>query len=457
MEVLFSDSLASLEAYVIFVCIAIFLGIYGYDVYLFIRKFLGIVTPTRPLPQESETQEDDAPKSEEMNQADTLLPIERNEDGIAVLTLPAEETGEPIEVASPFLETITLEEIKEHIMTREEEAEELEEVQEKLEEEEQKILQMQEERIEEIEPENHEEAVEEDIAPIPEETLNEDSMDAEVLEEEVLEEEEEEEEEERQQESGEDISQEQEETLWEEPKEEIEDIIVPPEENHDEDNNPLSPEAPEENTTMGQTSETPQVKNNSEFLFALTNQVRTHVARGQTLEARGLIVQWLALEKNHRDLNLILAELYEGDRQFEKAEFIYKDLAEDFPNDGEILEKLANVLIIQKRYDIAREIYKKIVVLTGESEWSLYILTHLASELGNTEEKYEYAKKYQKNWPNNPEILSLLAQAEIALGKRLDAIETLKRLKNLTPYNHEIMETIQKLVMEEELAGNFGN
>ena len=132
-------------------------------------------------------------------------------------------------------------------------------------------------------------------------------------------------------------------------------------------------------------------------------------------------------------------------------------MAEDFPNDGEILEKLANVLIIQKRYDIAREIYKKIVVLTGESEDSLYILTHLASELGDTKEKYEYARRYQKNWPNNPEILALLAQAEIALEKRLDAIETLKRLKNLTPYNHEIMETIQKLVMEEELAGNFNN
>ena len=97
------------------------------------------------------------------------------------------------------------------------------------------------------------------------------------------------------------------------------------------------------------------------------------------------------------------------------------------------------------------------MLLTGESEGSLYILAHLASELGDTKEKYEYSKKYQKNWPNNPEILALLAQAEIALEKRRDAIETLKRLKNLTPYNHEIMETIQKLVMEEELAGNFNN
>lgn len=64
-------------------------------------------------------------------------------------------------------------------------------------------------------------------------------------------------------------------------------------------------------------------------------------------------------------------------------------------------------------------------------------------------------KKYLKSWPNNPEILSLMSEAEIELDKRKDAIETLKRLKNLTPYNSEIAATLQKLMMEEELAGNF--
>ena len=100
----------------------IFIGIYGYDGYVFIRKFLGIVTPTRPLPQETEMIQDSSSVLEKSTQKTDTLPIERNEDGVAVLTLPAEETGEPIEVASPFLETITPEEIEEHIATREEEA-----------------------------------------------------------------------------------------------------------------------------------------------------------------------------------------------------------------------------------------------------------------------------------------------------------------------------------------------
>lgn len=193
-----------------------------------------------------------------------------------------------------------------------------------------------------------------------------------------------------------------------------------------------------------------------ERLYVITNEVKTLIARGQSQDARALIIEWLSLDKNHRELNLILGSIYESERQAQKAEYIYKDLALAYPEDGEILERLANILIIEKRYDLALEIYKKIISLSGETEWSLYIMTHLAHELGHHEELYAYARRYQKNWPNNPDILTLLAQAEIALGERQSAIQTLIKLKNLTPYNNEIMETIAKLTMEEELAGNFG-
>lgn len=206
---------------------------------------------------------------------------------------------------------------------------------------------------------------------------------------------------------------------------------------------------------------TPEVRKSSESqyaerLYSITNEVKTLIARWYNQDARALIIQWLALDKNHRELNLILGSIYESERQAQKAEYIYKDLALMYPEDWEILERLANILIIEKRYELALEIYKKIITITGETEWSLYIMTHLAHELHHDEELYAYARRYQKNWPNNPDILTLLAEAEIAIGERQSAIQTLIKLKNLTPYNNEIMETIAKLKMEEELAGNFG-
>jgi hypothetical protein len=202
---------------------------------------------------------------------------------------------------------------------------------------------------------------------------------------------------------------------------------------------------------------TPPVKNHSETIFTLLNTIKTVMARWQLVEARSLIIQWLSLDKWNRELNLLLGSLYEWDRHFEKAEYVYKDLALDYPDDIEILEKLGNVLIIEKRYTIAHEIYKKILTIWWETEWTLYILSHLCHELNDAHEWYIYMKKYLKSWPNNPEILALISEVEVELWKRKDAIETLKRLKNLTPYNGEITATLQKLMMEEELAGNFWN
>jgi len=136
---------------------------------------------------------------------------------------------------------------------------------------------------------------------------------------------------------------------------------------------------------------------------------------------------------------------------------VYKDLALHLPEDPEVLEKLANTLIVTKNYSVAYEMYKKILSLDHETEDVLFVVSNLAFEMNLPEDLYGYAKKYLKSWPNNKDILRLLAEAQIALGKRKDAIDTLIKLKNLSPYTaHEIAETIAKLAAEEELAKNFG-
>ena len=207
----------------------------------------------------------------------------------------------------------------------------------------------------------------------------------------------------------------------------------------------------EENTESHEKIDTSHV----EKLVSLVSSIRTLIARGMITEARTLIVEGLSIEKNHRDLNLLLGSIYEQEGQFEKAEYIYKDLAEIDPDDVEILEKLANVLIIEKKNVVAYEIYKKIHTFTGNTETTLYMLTHISNTLHDDAAIVKYAKQYMLQWPKNPEIVTLLAQAQINLGKRKDAIESYKHLKNLTPYSSEISETLQKLLLEEELANNF--
>ncbi len=192
-----------------------------------------------------------------------------------------------------------------------------------------------------------------------------------------------------------------------------------------------------------------------EKLTNLISSVRTLIARWMLHEAQTLIVEWLSIEKDNRDLNILLGQIYEQEWQYEKSEYIYKDMAELHSNDIEILEKLANVLIIEKKNIVANEIYKKIHSLTGNTETTLYMLTHISNTLKDDTATLNYAKQYVLQWPKNPEIIALLANVQASLGMRKEAIETYKNLKNLTPYSSEITQTLQKLLLEEELANNF--
>ena len=192
-----------------------------------------------------------------------------------------------------------------------------------------------------------------------------------------------------------------------------------------------------------------------EKVIEIVNNVKTLIARWHIEDARTLIVNGLSLEKNNRDLNLLMANLYERDHAFEKAEFILKELAEADSDDVEVLNHLATVVAMQRKFEVSYELYKKILSLTGETEDVLYTLTHIAAELNLTEDIYNYSKLYLKQFPKNPEILWLYSQAQITKADRKWAIETLIKLKNLTPYNQEIVDLISKLVTEDELAGNF--
>jgi cytochrome c-type biogenesis protein CcmH/NrfG len=168
-----------------------------------------------------------------------------------------------------------------------------------------------------------------------------------------------------------------------------------------------------------------------------------------------MIVSGLAIDKDHRELNLLMASMYERDHSFAKAEFILKDIALHHPDDVEVLTHLATDLAMQRKYDVSYELYKKVLSLGGETEETLYTLTHLAAEMALHTDVVLYARVYLKKFPHNPEILWLYSDALIHQNERKEAIEVLIKLKNLTPYNQEIADLIQKLVTEEELAGHF--
>ena len=184
---------------------------------------------------------------------------------------------------------------------------------------------------------------------------------------------------------------------------------------------------------------------------------KTKIARGEFTEAKGKIIEGLAFDKFDKELNCLLASLYERDKDFKKAELVYKDLIVVHDTDPEIYMKLGFALSMQAKYEIAFEIYRKLHAITDGADEAIEMLANLAYQLERYEEARNSAKEYLRNHPRNVEMLNLLAFSQANLGERREALETLDKLRVIDPYNAKIREFAEKIALELELEGNFGN
>jgi tetratricopeptide (TPR) repeat protein len=185
--------------------------------------------------------------------------------------------------------------------------------------------------------------------------------------------------------------------------------------------------------------------------------IQTKIARGEYAEARQKIIEGLSIDKFHKDLNCLLASMYEGDKDYRKAEILYRDLILVHEHDTELYLKLWFVLSIQKKYEIAYEIYKKLLSIDENHLEALEMCSHLSLQLECFDACKCHSKLYLKQNPNNAEILKLLSDSLLILEEKIEALEILKKLKQLEPYNTQIRELIDKLETEFQLAHNFSS
>jgi tetratricopeptide (TPR) repeat protein len=183
--------------------------------------------------------------------------------------------------------------------------------------------------------------------------------------------------------------------------------------------------------------------------------VRTKIARGDLSEARSKIIEGLAIDKWNKELNSLLASLYERDNEYRKAELIYKDLILVHDTDPEIYMKLGFSLSIQGKFEIAYEIYKKLLDLSDSHIEAAEMLANIAHELGRHDKAIEYSKLFLKSYPRNVDMLTVLSASLIANGQKEEALDTLAKLKNLDPYNPRVREMKEKLELELELSRKF--
>ncbi len=180
-------------------------------------------------------------------------------------------------------------------------------------------------------------------------------------------------------------------------------------------------------------------------IIELLKKIKTNISKLEYDLAKNQIVEWLALDKFNIDLNLELAIIYIEEKDYVKAEYIYKDLLLVHSDNFDILKKLAYTLTMQEKYDLAIEIYKKAYDLKEDDIETVNMLAQLYYYKWLYVDSITFLKVFLKYQPRDIENLVLLAWAYKNIWKILDSVNTYNRVLELDPYNEEVKKEIKEL------------
>lgn len=182
-----------------------------------------------------------------------------------------------------------------------------------------------------------------------------------------------------------------------------------------------------------------------EQIREISKRAQINISRGYYESARSLIIEWLALKKHDKDLNLLLADVYERERKYQNAEFIYRDLLDENEEDDYILQRLWNIYVLRWKNKKAINCYTDALKSDRNNTEILDILTHLYLEELDYKKSLKYTNLYLKEKPRNAEKLSIRWYCQEKLWKKAESIRAYEEVLKIQPYNSEIIERIKHL------------
>jgi tetratricopeptide (TPR) repeat protein len=186
-------------------------------------------------------------------------------------------------------------------------------------------------------------------------------------------------------------------------------------------------------------------REDSKKIWEIIKRSKLNKSKWYFSTAKSLIIEWLSIDKLNKDLNLELASIYEEEKEYKKAEYIYNDLLVAFTNNFEVLKKLWYNLAIQNRYEESINVYTKGY---NKNKWDIEIMEFLADlnyEIKNYKKSLKYTKIFLKQNPRNTEKLKMKWFCHENLWETQEAISTYKKVIELQPYNSQVSEKIDYL------------
>lgn len=140
-------------------------------------------------------------------------------------------------------------------------------------------------------------------------------------------------------------------------------------------------------------------QDNALIYFELAN---LYFSTGQTNEGYEMLRKASALNPENKWYTLYLANLYLNNGKTTDAVIEFEKLHKSDPDNKVYIYRLALLYTDAKAYDKAIEMYRKLGVLTGETELIEQEIFKLNSLAGNLEENLETCKAEIKKYPENP-------------------------------------------------------
>ncbi len=191
-----------------------------------------------------------------------------------------------------------------------------------------------------------------------------------------------------------------------------------------------------------------------EELREIWKRAQIHISRWYFESARTLIIEWLSMKKEDKELNLLLADVYEREKKYQNAAYIYKDLLEIYGEEMYTLQRLWNVYVLLDNTAEAIEVYEKAQNKDKSNTEVLDILAHLYAETWDFKKALKYSGAFLKEKPRNAEKLSIKAYALEKLWKTTEAIKCYELVLQVQPYNSEIQDRIKALHLQLESQNN---
>lgn len=166
--------------------------------------------------------------------------------------------------------------------------------------------------------------------------------------------------------------------------------------------------------------------------------------------ARAAIIEGLTVDKNHPELNVLLAQYYERMEDYPKGEIILRDMIiYHQPDDPELYILLGDNLMSQSKPKLAYEIYKQAHKRDETNSDVLFALAELAYETLDYESSKKYGETLVQMHPKKTKALEILAEAYMQLEQYRKAYDTFLKIRKIDPYNGVTQKWIQRL--EEKL------